>query len=117
MEVRQMKELSFGVGTRLETSFRSGATEAIAMDEYLTDFHREVDLGAMNLVVDEAMNRFEREQRARSDSWLGPRLHHALRLTRQEAARRGVWLFLAIAARPDYVVWRWAGTDNEEPAG
>jgi hypothetical protein len=118
-DARYLKELSFGVTTLLDPAFRSGTADAIAVDDYTSDFAREVDLAPVNTVVDEAMRRFPRSERARSDSWLGPRLHHALRLTRQEAARRGVWLFLAIAARPDYVVWRWAGYEpgEEEPAG
>lgn len=118
-EAIKLKELTFGVTTLLDPAVRIG-TAAIAIDDYTTDFPREVDLRPMHAVLDEAMRRFPPSERARSDSWLGPRLHHALRLTRQEAARRGVWLFLAIAARPDYVVWRWAGGEepgNEEPAG
>jgi hypothetical protein len=116
---RYLKELSFGVTTLLDPAFRTGTADTIAVDDYTSDFARELYLGPVDAVVDEAMRRFSRSERARSDSWLGPRLHYALRLTRQEAARRGVWLFLAIAARPDYVVWRWAGYEagEEEPAG
>lgn len=113
-----LRELTPGVTTFLDTAVRSGTAKA-PLDDFVADFAREVDLRPMNQVVDQALYRFSRADRARSDAWLGPRLHHTLRLTRQEAARRGVWLYLAVAARPDYVVWRWADvdTDPEEPAG
>jgi Family of unknown function (DUF6339) len=114
----RLKELTVGVTALLDPAFRSGVGE-VAFDDYILDFSREIGLGPMNAVVDEAMRRFPRDDRARSDAWLGPRLHNALRLTRHEAARRGVWLFLAVAARPDYVVWRWADYEpgDENPAG
>jgi hypothetical protein len=119
MPENNLSELTFGVTTLLGPEFRTSALP-INLDDYLVEFPREVDLRQMNVFVEEAMNRFARRDRARSDAWLGPRLHHALRLTRQEAARRGVWLFLGVAARPDYVVWRWAGGQDiseDEPAG
>jgi Family of unknown function (DUF6339) len=119
MTMTKLKELTPGVTTLLDPAFRNG-TGQVTIDDYvgaLPDM-REVDLRPMHEMLDEAMNRFPRSDRARSDSWLGPRLHYALRLTRHAAARRGVWLFLAVAARPDYVVWRWADdSGDEEPAG
>src|SRR5207244_262844 len=60
--------------------------------------------------------RFASKDAAKSDEWLGPRLHHVLRLKRTEAAERGIWLYLAIVERPDYVVWRWGSEDEtKEP--
>jgi hypothetical protein len=120
MTETRLKELTPGVATLLDPAVRTGTARPV-IDDYLTDFPyaRDVDLRPMNEMIDQTMCRFPRSERARSDSWLGPRLHYALRLTRQQAARRGVWLFLAVAARPDYVVWRWAEVkpDGEDPAG
>lgn len=50
--------------------------------------------------------------RAESDRWLAPRLHHALRLNRSEAADRGIWEWLAVRAH-NYVTWRWIGQDGD----
>lgn len=47
-----------------------------------------------------------------SDRWLAPRVHATLRLTRAEAADRGIWWFLAGVPFREYVVWRWAGDDG-----
>src|SRR3712207_5044930 len=43
-----------------------------------------------------------------SDTWLSPRLHSALRLTRAEAGDRGLWHWLALRYR-SYVEYRWTG--------
>ena len=117
MNDHTLKELSFGVTARLDPGFRAG-TGGLEITPYVTDFYREIDLRPFRAVVDETMKRFDDPaDRARSDSWLGPRLHHSLRLHRNEAARRGVWLFLAVADRPDYVRWRFGGEDGtDEPA-
>src|ERR1700712_2872433 len=44
------------------------------------------------------------DDRARSDRWLAPRVHFALRLTRFEASDKGTWQWLAVRF-PDYVRW------------
>ena len=41
------------------------------------------------------------------DADLAPRLHRALKLTRREAADVGLWRFLTVVARPDFVRHRW----------
>jgi len=43
----------------------------------------------------------------KSDQWLAPRLHSALRLTRAQAADKGLWHWVAVAFWPEYVTWRW----------
>nr|WP_107905625.1 DUF6339 family protein [Streptomyces chartreusis] len=58
-------------------------------------------------LVDDALHQF-RESRTDADGWLAPRLHAALRLTRREAADKGIWNHLALAVAPDYVAWRHA---------
>lgn len=50
--------------------------------------------------------------RAASDAWLAPRLHHALRLTRAQAADRGLWHWVAVRPGAGYVKWRWAGVSD-----
>lgn len=69
-------------------------------------------------LVEEAFARFE-GRRTEADAWMAPRLHAALRLTRAEAAERGLWNHMALRVAPDYVHWRHrpAPTDkNPEPA-
>ncbi|MFI9307520.1 DUF6339 family protein [Streptomyces triculaminicus] len=61
----------------------------------------------IRLLCQEAMLRFREEPPTASDAWLAPRLHHALRITRVEAADSGLWNFLAMCVAPDFVRWRW----------
>ncbi|MGD1217515.1 DUF6339 family protein [Streptomyces krungchingensis] len=62
-------------------------------------------------LVDDALHQFK-DNRTDADSWLAPRLHAALRLTRQEAADRRIWNHLALAVAPDYVAWRHPPTSS-----
>ena len=74
--------------------------EPLAGDDARLRLHRVRDL------VDEALNRFRDERPTAADAWLAPRLHETLRLTRREAAEKGLWTYLALGVAPDYVVWR-----------
>lgn len=66
-------------------------------------------LNALDLLMVETHRRQldgEWPDRTESDRWLAPRIHHALRLFRVEAAERGVWQWIALRY-PWYVGWRW----------
>jgi hypothetical protein len=63
------------------------------------------DSGPIRDLLDEAIARFE-EFPTQADAWLAPRLHSALRMTRREAADRGLWNHLGMCVAPDYVFWR-----------
>jgi hypothetical protein len=52
------------------------------------------------------------DDRAKSDRWLAPRIHYALRLFRAEAADRGIWQWIALRY-PWYLEWRWADADGK----
>ncbi|MEE4424496.1 DUF6339 family protein [Streptomyces bugieae] len=65
-------------------------------------------------LFEEAMNRFAGRQ-TQADSWLAPRLHATLRMTRAEAADPALWNFLALLVVPDYVVWRWGRAVSGTP--
>ena len=82
--------------------------------KYLKDFARSVDLEPFRTIVEKAMERFAADPTA-SDSWLAPRVHATLRLTRREAADPRVWDYLAVIVAPDYVRWRWGGADGTQP--
>ncbi|EKX65961.1 hypothetical protein STRIP9103_03416 [Streptomyces ipomoeae 91-03] len=63
-------------------------------------------------LLNEARRRYE-DDRAAADSWLAPRLHATMRMTRREAANSGLWNFLALVVAPDYVLWRHKGFTKE----
>jgi hypothetical protein len=74
---------------------------------------RELRLMDLRRLIDEAMRRFGDRPPA-SDAWLAPRLHACLRLTRAEAAERGLWAWLATSEYAYYTMWRWPGRGEEE---
>ncbi|MGX9918988.1 DUF6339 family protein [Streptomyces sp. NPDC002248] len=57
-------------------------------------------------LIDHALTEFGAERVTAADAWLAPRLHETLRLSRREAAGKGLWTYLALGVAPDYVVWR-----------
>jgi Family of unknown function (DUF6339) len=93
-------------GDHVETVARADNLPEIAFDE-------------IRSLIGRAMDKFDGD-RTRSDSWLGPRLHAALRLTRREAAHRGLWRHLAMVQLPHYVRWRFGaisdGTESDKIA-
>lgn len=104
---------------RLTPAFRLGIT-----DIDVTPFRdqipggREHPMEHVRLVLNEGKRRFPQAEVASSDAWIGPRLHAALRLSRREAAIRGVWRFAGLWAA-DYVRWRFgpaAGVEDVDQA-
>ena len=61
--------------------------------------------------VRERQQHDEWSDRAVSDRWIAPRIHHALRLFRAEASDRGVLQWVALRY-PWYVEWRWADREG-----
>lgn len=84
------------------------------LEHYVEPLHREVALSELKLVIGEAMNRFQPGEPT-SDSWLAPRVHATLRLTRREAAGEGIWDYLSGVVLQDYVRWRWGDAEGRIP--
>ena len=104
-KIMKLRKLNLGVRTLLDETFRSADADALDVSDFLEDWEREVDLESFHEIIDECMRRFEHRPET-SDSWLAPRIHASLRMTRREASQREVWAFLNVACRPDYVRWR-----------
>jgi Family of unknown function (DUF6339) len=107
-----LKSMNADIVRHLDVPFRLGSA-TIDGTQFTSeaDVGREIDLAPLRAVMDEGMRKFE-SRRALSDTWIGPRLHSVLRLTRREAALRGIWRYLAIEAFSDYVRWRWTREKN-----
>jgi hypothetical protein len=99
-----MRLLAPTIIATLSDAFVEG-TEESAIDGLVSDNGRELATEDLIVLIDEAMRRFP--EPAQSDPWFAPRLHAVLRLSRREAADRGIWLYLAIVDCPEYVRWRW----------
>jgi Family of unknown function (DUF6339) len=112
-ETGKLCELGQSAAARLDLGFLTGE-HAADVGDFVQPFAREVSLNAAKTVVSEARERNAAGSPAQSDRWLGPRFHAALRLTRREAARKGVWRYLGVVVFPDYVRWRFRG-DKDNP--
>lgn len=99
---------------RLTPAFRLGTAD-LDVSDHLVDVRglRLHVLEPVRVLLDEAMGRFEQADAAASDSWLGPRLHACLRLSRREAGNRDLWRFLGLWAA-DYVRWRFGSAMGDE---
>jgi hypothetical protein len=108
-----LKGLGPGVQALIKSeSFRSGLEPYVEAGAFLEDvgIEREISLEPLRTVINAATVRFPNPEK--SDAWLAPRVHAALRLTRREAADKRIWTYLTVVAFPDYVRWRWF--KNEE---
>jgi hypothetical protein len=108
------------VRAQLTDAFRHGEAE-ISLDDYLRplEIGRDLPVDLVGELLTSAQERFSDSPPA-SDRWLSPRVHAALRLTRAEAADRGLWSWLAVVKFPDYVRWRYPGRasgDDGEASG
>ncbi|MCY2935263.1 MAG: hypothetical protein NT172_13975 [Planctomycetota bacterium] len=96
----------------LDDSFRKGEPQYsdAELGQYIVPIHFNRDM-TENLVIfrkliDAVMKKQEFcKERSKSDGWLAPRIHNALRLTRREAACKEFWIGL-ILQNLDYVWWR-----------
>src|SRR5262249_43328356 len=73
---------------------------------FIEPIGRTVPLDALDAYVDRLISTAARHDSA-MDEGAGPALHRALPLTRREAADPGIWRFLAVVHRPDFVRHRW----------
>jgi len=96
----------------LSPGFRAGTGPQPVLADAIVDFHREVDIEPLVSVVRRAMAEFDASRRVDSDKWLAPRVHATLRLTRREAADNRLWQYLAVVAMPEYVRWRFPGSET-----
>ncbi len=106
-----LKALRSSVRPLLDEHFRSGDAPSIEVGPHEYDVSWECPLEPLNYVIDEAMRKFQSAP-DKSDTWLAPRVHATLRLTRRQAAEKTIWYWLNIVARPDYVRWRFGSEDE-----
>jgi hypothetical protein len=85
----------------------------------------DIDLKYTKKVLDEAVANYDQFENQKSTStvtsrvlqeqWIAPRLHNALRLTRDEASNSEIWNYLAIYFS-DYIRHRWSSSNKDHIA-
>ena len=105
-EVADLVETGAVPAGTVENVLRRGAPLSDApLNDLMSHLRRDVDAG-----------RWTDEHPELSDSWLAPRVHSALRLTRAEASDRGTWHWLAVGRHSWYVEFRWTGKEGVNDA-
>lgn len=84
-----------------------GHLDATTWQPYVEEAARPVSLERFDKVVDQAITKFAAQDTA-MDAAVAPELHQSLPLTRREASDPGVWRYLTVVRRPDFVRHRWA---------
>lgn len=110
----ELHRLHRSVVGHLTEGFKTGEQTAIDVDNLVEPYRREVGGAPRPVTLErlaEVLADFEERKSgfddpAKSDRWLAPRLHAALRLTRREATQAELWNWLTIQYAPDYVRWR-----------
>lgn len=118
----QFDGLNPAIRTILDESFRQGSPsfDYAELKRFIVpvQFDRDLtaNLLAFRALVEAVMAKQEfKSERSKSDGWLAPRIHNALRLTRREAARKEFWIGL-IFQNLDYLWWRFE-VSEEKPVG
>lgn len=101
------KQLSADVARLVTEDVLGGATLADPSDFVSEAVGVMVDLHGLGRLQEEAISRYGPGD-LECDSWLAPRLHCLLRLTRRQAHNQGLWRWLALQPLAPYVRHRWA---------
>lgn len=106
MRLRRLSaEASFLVTNELASGELS-QHEPKAYDRFLDEASVGIELDELDEVIDRIIEQTKRHDAA-IDRIAAPLIHQALPLPRREAANPGVWRYLAVAHRPDFVRHRW----------
>jgi hypothetical protein len=114
----ELKGLSAGIRALVrDENFRNGSQPAVEYEPYVVELGlgRRVSLDPLRAILQEGRNRHSTKW-SDLDSWLAPRVHATLRLTRREAADRRLWAYLNVGAFPDHVRWRWLDPNEQDRA-
>ena len=111
-----MKKLTGAFRSLLDEPFQLGE-HGVSLEQlapYTVDEGRQLDLRPFRRMI-EAATRLT-SGGTDSDVWLAPRLHYALRLTRREAADKGLWAWLALVEAEPFMRQRWTSANTGKVA-
>jgi hypothetical protein len=92
-----------------------GEVRRLAEDQYgpyVESIEREIDLFELGEVIDRLVET-TRPHQAAIDAEAAPQIHRHLSLTRREASDAGVWRFLTVVFRPEFVRHRWGHSRSQ----
>lgn len=114
-ELKQLRSQARALVTK--EAYKEAST--LALDEYIEEFKtadgRTIDIEPLIDIIRVGVQKFHKGEPNKSDAWLAPRVHAALRLFRSEVAVLGMWEYLTVCVPQirAYVIWRWGGENGE----
>lgn len=107
----QLKRLTQDARDIVDIEFLRGDRSLSEADvkDYLTEVDVDADLNALCDAIDEAMDNHDSDAQEpyEIEADVAPAVHRELDLTRRQAADAGIWHYLAVIWRPDFVRYRW----------
>ncbi len=79
----------------------------LAVEPYLEEAENPLELDEFDHIIDRAIAKFDAFDAA-IDAASAPAIHAILPLSRREASDPGIWRYLAVVHRPDFVRHRWS---------
>lgn len=110
-----LKKLSDDAKEEITDEFLEGK-EDLDLEEHIEDLGREISVENFKSAVDEVVNEYESNEeikRQDMDALLAPKIHQSLDLTLREASNTGIWNYLSLKIRPNYVRKRWRSKNEE----
>jgi hypothetical protein len=106
VKLRRLSPEAIGLVTKELANGELPHYERAAYDRFLDDAEIAVELDDLDAIIDQVIEGTPRHDSV-IDRTSAARIHRALPLTRREAANPGVWRYLAVVYRPDFVRHRW----------
>ncbi len=113
--MKPLKRLMNESKVLLSEGFLRGAERSLSeedYEEYIEPFERQIDLTPLDDYLDFLIDEHP-PYHSQIDGRLAPQLHRILNLTRREAADMGIWHYLTVIYRPDFVRYRWTYGSRE----
>lgn len=108
----KLKRLNQEANRFISKSFmKHGTALPDAVTNYIEELERDISLTSFDAKLDEIMDTTEPYDPV-IDQLAAPHIHRTLNLTRREAADQGIWRFLAVIHRDDFVRHRWRYTSK-----
>jgi len=101
--------LSQGIKRLSTEEFLSGEKQELEYEKYegyLEEVEEKIKLDGFDNTIDEVIDGTE-QHTAKIDRIAAPEVHRTLPLTRRQAADEGIWHYLTVIHRPDFVRHRW----------
>lgn len=102
----KLKQLNSSAKSLVDEKFRQGNDKIENIDQYVEPIEEEISIDEFIEAVEKTMQEFE-EGDTDMDAHLAKRIHKALDMDKNVASNPGVWNYLSLKIKPEFVRYRW----------